>query len=219
LKYYELIDDLMGFYTSGDFGAEAVQAKTEFFNLAGMFDEHSPNFEQKMAQFTDWFLFLRKLERFGKPPAVHWYQNRPKPFPKEDDVYFRNLADNRSSLFEFIKISGNDLHVKDFFSEYRQVIRNSPITHGFTREEPFQARLIPHEDSFIFSLAFCFHPPESTKYIRQEIKKVLAMEDEAQKEAREILIVKLFRMRYKYEQYKHVGIKEIYSNESKLKMA
>ncbi len=217
-RYYEIIDGLMQFYAAGPFADEAVAAKLEFFELAGIFDEQSPSFDMRMAQFTDWYLFSRPLTSSGLVPIAHHLVNRPARVSESDLPYLKNMSLNRLSLFEFIKIKNQDVYVKDLFSKYKLVIKNSPVTYGFTPEEYFQARLIPHQDSFLFSIAFCFHPPEATKFINAQVKLVNKLPDEQQKEARERLVLRLFRMRNKFEQYRHVGIKEIYSNESRLRV-
>lgn len=216
--YYQMIDSLMQFYADGDFAPEAVQAKNEFYDIAGMFDEQSSNFELKMAQFTDWYLFSRRLNRYELVPIQHFIEKRPINIPEEEEPYYRNMANNRYSLFQFIKLKGNDLYVKDMFSNYKLIIKDSPVTYGFVTDEYFQARLIPHLDSFVFTTAFCFHPAESTKFILSELKKVIKMPELEQKMAREQLLQKLFRMRNKFEQYQHVGIQEIYSNDSRLRV-
>ncbi|OFZ19049.1 MAG: hypothetical protein A2Z20_09900 [Bdellovibrionales bacterium RBG_16_40_8] len=218
IKYNQLIDDLMLFYASDDFATEAVTAKNEFFDLAGMFDQQSVNFDLKIAQFTDWYIFFRKLSSLKQTPIEHFVDKRPKPISEEDEIYYRNLANNRFSLFEFLKLKGNDLYVRDLFSNYKLIIKDSFVTHGFDIDEYFQARLVPHEDSFLFTSAFCIHPPEATKFIRSEIKLVGKLSENEQKPARELLLLRLFRMRNKFDQYKHVGIKEIYSNQSRLRV-
>jgi len=218
MKYFELIDELMQFYAANDFANEAIKAKNEFFDLAGMFDEQSSGFDLKMAQFSDWYIFSRKLSTFGSPPIAHFLEARPKRISENDEIFCRNLSNNRYSLFEFLKLKGNDLYVRDLFSRYKLVIKDSPVTYGFDSAEYFQARLIPHEDSFIFTAAFCFHPPEATKFIETEVKRVRKLPEAEQALAREALLLKLFRMRNKFDQYKHVGIKEIYSNESRLRI-
>lgn len=218
MKYFQLIDELMQFYTQGEFAAEAVVAKNEFYELAGIFDEQSPNFDLKMAQFSDWYIFMRKLKKIERVPIQHFVESRPKRILEEDEVYYRNLSYNRHSLFEFLKIKGSDLYVRDLFSKYKLIIKNSPVTHGFDPAEYFQARLIPHEDSFIFSTAYCFHPAESAKFIQSELKKAVQLPEADQPEARHNLLLRLFRMRNKFDQYRHVGIQNIYSNESRLRV-
>lgn len=218
LKYAQLIDSLMQFYADGIFGGEAVQAKNEFYDIAGIFDEQSSHFDLKMDQFTDWYLFSRKLSKFNMTPIQYFVEKRPIKINEDEEVYYKNMSNNRYSMFEFLKIKGKDLTVRDLFSNYKLVIKNSSVTQGFVKDELFQARLIPHEDSFIFSSSFCFHPPESNKFILSEVKRVTKLPDLEQAEARELVLLRLFRMRNKFEQYKHVGCKEIYSNESRLRV-
>lgn len=48
------------------------------------------------------------------------------------------------------------------------------------------------------------------------MKKIKNVEEK--KREQEALILKLFRMRYKFDQYKHVDIHEIYTNSPRLKI-
>ena len=215
--YDEMTERLMQFYTSGEFHQEAVKAKVQFNEYAGVFDEASPTFEMKLAQFVDWYLFSRPLQKYGMCPILLQVERGFMPANDEEQVYLKNLANNRHSLFEFLKISKEDLHVRDLFSDYKMIIKKSPVVHGFDEKELFEGRLIPHEDSFIFSSAFCFHPQDATKYISQEVKRVKKMSDDERPQGREDLLIRLFRMRHKYEQYPHVSINEIYTNEPRMK--
>ena len=132
---------------------------------------------------------------------------------------YRNLPHNQHSLHEFLKVKNKDVYIKDLFSGEKHVIKESPVTVGFNRDEIFEARLIPSGDGgFLFGKSFCIHPAEVKKYIEKEIKKIKALPEEERRAAQEDLLGRLFRMRYKHEQYKHVNIHEIYSNESRLRM-
>lgn len=215
--YNELTEKLMQFYSSGEFQDEAIKAKILFNEYAGVFDEAAPDFEMKLSQFVDWFLFTRRLNKFGMCPVAVQVERGLMPVTDEEAVYLKNLANNRHSLFEFLKITRDDLYVRDLFSDYKLVIKKSPVVHGFNRDEPFESRLIPHGDSFVFASAFCFHPKEATKYILQEVKRVKKLSDEERPAAREELLLKLFKMRHKYDQYQHVAVNEIYTNESRLR--
>jgi hypothetical protein len=218
MKYFQFIDNIMQFFAEGAFKAEAVMAKNEFYELAGMFDEQSQNFDLKMSQFNDWYIFHRKLSQYKKTPIQYFVENWPVDLSEEDKLLYMNLANNRYSLFEFLKIKNGDLYVRDLFSKYKLIIKNSPVTYGFETDVYFQARLIPHEDTFVFSTAYCFHPPDATKFLQAEVKKVMKLPELEQKEAREAALNRFFRMRNKFEQYQHVGIQEIYSNESRLRV-
>lgn len=214
--YEELSDHLMQFYTDGEFKKEAIKAKNEFYDMAGIFDESSSGFEMRLAQFMDWYLFTRPHSEIGLTPIQIQVERGLMKTPEENTIFYQNLAASRHSLFEFLKITNEDLKIKDLFSGYTLVVKNSPVVHGFDKEELFEGRLIPHKDSFVFSSGFCFHPKEASKFILQEIKKVKKLPEKDEVQARNKLIIRLFKMRQKYDQYKHVAISGIYSNESKV---
>src|ERR1051325_10162182 len=88
-----------------------------------------------------------------------------------------------------------------------------PYTTLF-RSEIFEVRVFPYEKTWVFSRGFCFHPAEAKSFILKEVKKVRHL-DEIQKEA---LMFRLLKMRYKFEQYKHIRLDFIYTNDTKLRI-
>jgi hypothetical protein len=137
---------------------------------------------------------------------------------EEERPLYLNLRNSRHSLFEFQKLKGDDVYIRDLFTGFKYVIRQSRVTQGFNKGEYFEARLIPHDGGFVFSNAFCFHPAVVAKFIIKEVKRVNKLPEEEQAQAREELISRLFKMKNKHEQYRHLDIHEIYSNDSKLRL-
>lgn len=212
---YELyIERLMQFFTSGSFREEVAEAKKKFFSRAGVFDEESPDFEYKTSQFTDWYLFGRPLLICGLTPIQLAIKNADFPITEEERPYFENLAANRHSLFEFLKIKGADVFLRDLLKDENIVVENASVTIGFNPEEIFETRLIPHQGNYVFTKSFCFHPAEATPYIRKECQKAKGLD----REDWEQLISKLFMMRYKHDQYKHVKLNLIYSNQATIRV-
>jgi len=181
--------------------------------VAGIMDESQPDFEIKMNQFVDWFLYTRPLIDHAIRPIEYVVNNSDYTFDSNEKIFYQNLLAIRHSLFEFRKLSKSDLYIKDVFSGYKLIIKDSPVTEGFNKGEVFEARLIPHEDSFIFSSAFCFHPPDATKYILNEVKLINKMKNDSDEERRrkqDELMLKLFQMKNKYDHYRHVALERIY---------
>jgi hypothetical protein len=212
--YDELIDRLTTFFTADPYRNEVSDGKKEFFDEAGIMDEENQAFEMRMTQFLEWYLFTRPLRETELTPAQYALEARDFPIAPAEHPAFENLAASRNSLFEFLKIRGEDIHVRDLFLDKKIVIPNSPINIGFNRDEIFSARLIPDGESFHFSRSFCFHPSESGKYVLSEIKRLKKLESPVEQEA---LILKLMKMRYKYEQYRHLKLDYIYTNEKKVR--
>jgi hypothetical protein len=218
MMFEEFIERIITFYTSKDFREDVSEGKNLFQETAGNFDEAAADFESKMAQFTDWYVFSRKLKRQGEAPAEFCLSDpKFKIIENERPLYFC-LRNSRHSLYEFVKVKGEDVYIRDLFTEFEYIIRNSRITIGFNRDELFEARLIPYESDFIFSSSFCLHSPAVKRFIMKEIAKVNKKPEAEHWKAREDLMARLFRMKHKHEQYRHLDIRDIYSNESKLRV-
>ena len=218
MNYELFIEKLMQFYTGSKFLPEVKAAKDHFFEKAGTFEEGTMEFEQKMAQFTDWYLFTRKMNETGRV-SVEMVLDEPNYKIREDErSAYLNLRNSRHSLFEFLKLKKDDVYIRDLFTGFKYIMQKSRITVGFEKDEYFEARLIPHDGGFVFSNAFCLHPAAVGKFILKEIKRVNKLAEEDQAMAREELISRLFKMKHKHEQYKHLDIQHIYSNDSKLKI-
>ena len=167
-----------------------------------------------MAQFLDWYLFSRDLSEYNIPPVQLAVQEELLDLRPAEVNALESLSNARHSLFEFIKVKGTDVYIRDLFTKKKVVLKDSPISVGFNPEEIFDARIIPVEASYVFSKGFCFHPPGAKKFILKEVKKVRHL-DESHHEA---LMFRLLKMRYKLEQYKHIKMEFIYTNDQKLKI-
>lgn len=218
MMYDTVIEKLMHHFAGQSFSDEVADAKREFFDRAGILDETSGDFESKMAQFVDWYLFSRPTRRASKTPvAMAMLGTGPALGPDERSMV-EGMNNGIHSLFEFLKVKGDDVHVRDVFTGTKHVIKRSPITMGFNRDELFEARLIPVGDSFQFSKGFCFHPPQVVKIIMQEIKRLKKLPPADLEAAKEAMLVRLFKLRYKHEQYKHLDVREVYAPDSKLRI-
>lgn len=218
MNYEPYVDRLMQHYTDGRFVNEVSAAKEEFSEKAGAFDEGSVDFEVKMAQFVDWYLFTRKMSTVGKAAIELALDDSSLALTPEERSSYLNLRNSRHSLFEFLKLKKEDVHIRDLFTGFKYVIQQSRVTQGFNRDEYFEARLIPSDGGFVFSSAFCFHPAVVGKFILNEVKRINKLPEEEQAFMRDEFIARLFKMKNKHEQYRHLNIEKIYSNESKLKI-
>ncbi len=218
ISYDDLIDDVMLNFSQGDYEKEAIAAKSEFHKSVGIFDDDSIDLGNKINLFIDWYLFNRKLKSHNLTPIQ--LVGRDGHFPVRDGLggLVQNLCSSKQSLFEFIKVKDEDVYVRDLYSEYKMVLKKSPFVVGFSKSEVFSARIFPFEDTFVFSKAFCIHPTQALKFILKEVKKIKKIKGDEQLIQREELIFRLLKMRYKIEQYKHIKIEDIYTDEPKLRI-
>lgn len=211
-EYEKLIEKILNHFVSEAFKDELAMAKKEFFENAGTLDENSDHFESRMAQFYDWYFFTRELKGYGQTPLDACLLVRELRFSDEELKTLEVLKRHRHSLFEFIKIKNGDVYIKDLLANQKLVVKESSFVFGFDSDEIFEVRLIPQGDSYVFTRGFCFHPESAKKFILSEVKRHRKDPDLDP----DLLMLRLIKMRYKFEQYKHVKPELIYTNEGKL---
>ncbi len=194
-------------YSEGNFYDEVKTAKAEFFNRAGKVAEGSDLFESQMKAFLDWYLFDRPLNQFDLCPVKMYLFEEGKNLPEEERLVFDGITRSIHSIFEFLKLKGNDVYVKDMVTGQKYVIEDSEIRHGFSKGDIFEGRLIPYGDRYVFGESFVFHPLSSKSFIKKQIKQIRYL-DEKQ---RLRLIHKLSIMKLKTHQYSHIDAKHIYT--------
>lgn len=193
---------------AGPLHREEVQdAKIRFFQPLSVPEESSPQFEMRMSQFFDWYFFTRPLNGFGHTPLASLFLTRELRFEPEEIVLIDHMRHHRHGLFEFNKMKGSQLHLVDLLKNEKIVI-DSP-NFGLSSEEIFEARLVPNEKNWVFMRGFCFHPQEARKFIMSEVKAHRKDPDLSPQD----LMLRLVKMNMRTEQYKHVSIQKIYSDE------
>lgn len=210
--YENVMNKIISHFAGPKFHDEVVKAKKIFFENAGILDEDSDHYDLRMSQFLDWYFFSYHITEYKRTPLDAAVMVRDLRFDDGEFKILQDLKNQNHSLFEFIKIKGRDVYVKDLLKNKKVVVEDCPWQYGFNESELFEARLIPAGKSCFFTKGFCFHPAEAKKYILGEVKKWRKDPDLDP----EVLMMKLLKMRYKFEQYKHVKFDMIYSNDSKL---
>lgn len=213
-EFEMLIEKILNYFAGEQFKEELQLAKQEFFGGNGNLEEHTEQFEQKMSQFYDWYFFSRQLKGFGQTPLNSCHLVRELRFTEQEIKNIEILKQFKHSLYEFIKVKNGDVYIKDLFADKKLIVKQTPWIYGFDEDQVFEARLIPVGDSFYFTRGFCFHPEPVKKFILQEVKRHRKDPDLD----REKFMLRLVKMRFKFEQYRHVKPELIYSNESKLSL-
>lgn len=203
---------LIGHYASVEFTEELNLAKKEFFENTGSLDENKPHFNLRLDQFYEWYFLTRPLRSYMKTPLMVCDMQRGLRLTEEDQQAIEILKQAQHTFFEFIKLKNEFIQVKDLFTGKKKDVYLSNLVFGFEQKEYFQARFVEMDKKHYFLKSFCFHPESAQKFILEQIK--LHQKDPDLN--REELLLRLNKMRYKFEQYKHVKPEMIYTNENKL---
>jgi hypothetical protein len=207
-----LMEKILKVFAGPQFQDELNRAKRSFFESTVPNEENPELFDQRMSQFFDWYFFTREMEGFGQTPLNICEGSRELRFSPSEKNQLIAMRNHRHSIFQFIKLKGEDVHIKDLIRNEKLVVKKSRQIFGFDTEEFFEARLIPQDDSYVFARGFCFHPTSAQKFILGEIKKHKKNPDLNPDD----FLLRLIKMRYKFEQYRHVKPEMIYSENSKV---
>ena len=209
----QCLQKLIGHFTTMDFADELKDAKEEYFGNTGTLDENRPHFNLRMHQFYEWYFLTRPLRSYMKTPLNVSSEQRGLRLVEDDYETIRILQNTQQHLlFEYIKTKGDQIHVKNLLSGEKMQINTGHFVFGFDNKEYFQARIVEIDKQKYFLNSFCFHPESSQKFIQAEIKLIKANKDLNLED----LLLRLNKMRYKFEQYKHVRPEQIYTNDNKL---
>jgi len=211
LDYAAVIQKSLSHFAGPLHKDEVQDAKIRFFQPLSVPEESSPQFEMRMSQFFDWYFFTRPLNGFRQTPLDSLYLTRELRFDPAEIVLIDHLRHHRHSLFEVTKSKGNLLYIHDLLKNEKITIESSNFGFGLSSQEIFEARLVPNEKNWVFMRGFCFHPIESRKYILSEVKAHRKDPDLNPQD----LMLKLVKMNMRTEQYKHVSVLKIYSDEAR----
>lgn len=213
-QFEESYQKLIGHFTEGVYQEELMMAKKEFFSNTGTLDENKPNYALRMRQFFDWYFLTRNLSSHMQTPLEVAIEQRSLRLTPEDTETLSVLAKNQHSLYEFIKGKDNYFIVRDFFTNKKVEVLSMGQIFNFDDKESFEARLIELNGKNYFLKGFCFHPESAQKYILDEVKTYKKNPDLDFEE----FLIRLNKMRYKLEQYRHIKPEMIYTNDNKLKL-
>jgi hypothetical protein len=205
----EYLSRVIEAYSKDDFYGEIKEARDEFFRATGNVAEGSEHFEAKMNNFLDWYVFDRPLKTLQIAPIKAFVQDHTKQMSEEEKAVFEDFSQSKVSVYELLKIKDNDLYVQDLFDREKYVIEETDLASGFTKGDIFQTRLLRYRERFLLGNAFVFHPREAKSFIQKQIKKIKYLKDTH----RLSLLHKLSAMKQKAEQYSHIDVKYIYSDE------
>lgn len=203
---------LVGHFASPQFQDELNLARKEFFENAGTLDENKPNYSLRMNQFYDWYFLTRPLKGHMQTPLMVCSIQRDLRLTNEDIQTLEVLTKARHSLFELIKVKKDEIQLKDLFKNEKVVITGNQHIFEFDEKEFFEVRIVELDGKKHFLKGFCFHPESAQKFILAEVKVYQKNPDLDPAD----FMLRLVKMRYKFEQYRHVKPDLIYTNENKL---
>ena len=204
-NYYNILLEKFG---NGIFRKEIEKAKNEFFKFSGIVHDDSVLYKARMDRFLSWYLLDRKLTDDEITPVIMHYNENLDTMTNEESEVFSNFIASINSLFVIKKVKKDGYKVKDIIYKKSYYISDDTYVTHLDKGDLFEARIFKYEKKYYSFPGWCLHPTESKKYIKSEVKKVRNLS----KGYIEGLIMRLALMRLKIQEYPHIDINKIYTN-------
>ena len=165
------IDYLIKIATNPPYSDNLLTARKEYQSFTGDIFEDDKSYESQMALFLEWFIFER-IDSAHDQTILELIINNNSEAPQHISTFIKECKSNIHGLFLIKKIKADYVRVVNLFDDQSYDVVEPSGRLYFSKNSLFEARLLPHENSYYFTGNFCFHPEESKKFIKREIKKI-----------------------------------------------
>jgi hypothetical protein len=207
--YPPLFDALVAFASTEERKAELLAAKADYFQLTGEVFEDDRSFEMRMASFLDYYVFDHRSPRTGRTPAETLHaekQAERAPEAAACEAFTRTLH----SLFEVRKLGPGFIRLRELFTGADYQVTERRAMAGLERGDVLEARLIPLDEGWVFSPAFCFHPRDAVKAIKREVKRRKKKQPDRPHQE---LVWEAAKRAVKVDRYRQIAVEKIYDFE------
>ena len=168
-----LLERMAGEYTGGAGSQTAALAREEFVRATGRVHEGDHSFDERMAQFMEWFLLDRPDPDTGVTPCERWAAEHAANLDPGDRARLLALATSHRSAFTPAgrEVAGGWL-VLDLLYGFQWVVAVDAPLPGLDPGDVFEGRLAAPRAEVHFTGAFCYHPPEVAARIRRHLERV-----------------------------------------------
>ncbi|MBF0274210.1 MAG: hypothetical protein HQK84_03150 [Nitrospinae bacterium] len=205
MKIEALLDRIIESFTNENFAAELQASKDFYFEMNGRPYEDLHSFESRMNSFLEWFILDKINEKLTKRVIDFLIEDNSHKFTPDEVKELKALDKNIHSIFLTRKIKNNTVKVMDLYSKEKYTVVQDGAKLTMNMDEILTARIVKHDDHYIFTRTYCPHPFEAYKFIKARMKT-------AKKEGENILDVlfSLNKMSLMWEESRNIDINKIY---------
>ena len=190
-------DKAMSEFTSGAYHSIMVEAKKEYFDLAGIIHEDEEDYETKMNAFNDWYM-LQYVSKDGGPFMKHYIEKN-----NLDEEFYNTFMRCNYSLFEYTGKSFRGTYVfKDILHSTKISLSKKHRTLSMVKNDLVIGRIIKYKNHFHFLDGMIFLPKEVKPVLDKESQKIRKMIDPYREYE---FLMKVEKMKTKYSRFGHVN--------------
>ena len=172
----EKLNQLIETITQKNPSQEIFEAKEEYQKISGKIFEDDKSYETRMSSFLEWFTFDRPLNNSIKTPLQKYMDGQWESLSEEDRGLCENISRSINGLFVLKKVKPDLVVVLELLDDKKYQVKEKQGEILFNKGDVFEARLVIFGDQFFFSDNFCYHPKETTGFIKAKIKELRANE-------------------------------------------
>lgn len=196
------IEKILEIYTQGDFYEEMKSALEEYIQATGKMDEDSNEYESRMNNFNDWYIFNYK--RADGTRIIEKYIHDHNI----DDAIAKAFYNANYSLFLFSKINfRKQIVLKDVLHSEKFVLGKDHMNLALVEDDLFVGRMINFEDKNYLLNGICILPNDVYSILKKESKKIRKLNN-AEEEERFLLQIE--NLKTKSLHYGHVQAQKIF---------
>jgi hypothetical protein len=208
----ELIELIVGWAQSVLGADEIIEAREQYFTVAGKVFHDDAFYETRINYFFDFFLFERAINKnqslinSGSITPIEFFlqqcASRKITLQPEALALARQFANFKHSFYQVLKVKENSMIIRDICTQEKHVLapQNGETFRGFERKDVFQAFIFIGEHKTYLSRGVLQHPVKAIRTIKKNLKLVLKDPQFSLK----AMLSKTARQQLRFLRHKHV---------------
>ncbi len=167
------VEKIIEFATGPYCSDEINDAKVEYGETMGEIFDDDESFDSRMASFLEWYIFDRNLKSNGKTPLSVFIAHHIRYWPEETQNHYQSFEKNIHGLFLVKKPMKGKVLAVNLFDKIKYKIEEPQSELIFRKNDIFEGRAIPFSEGNQFTGTYCFHPQQTSKFIKNQVEKIV----------------------------------------------
>jgi len=165
----QLLSNLVAFASEPSNSESLARARKYYFPKVGEIYEDDPDFDHRMNNFLEWFIFDYKDDGGKAPTIFEKYIDAKRDTLTNDELVFSmTVGKHVHSIFVINYCRNGFIKANDMLSRKRFLITGDD---NLEKGDLLESRIAVTEKGSFFSRTYCLHPKAAYKNIMGELKK------------------------------------------------
>jgi len=182
----DILDDHLEFAAKSIPSEQILEAKKYYQKETGEIFDDDKSYNVRMALFLEWYLFDNYITEKSKTVLEVLIDEKRETWPSKKLEVIQSISNTIHSLFFVKTIKDQEVKVLNLFTDEAYIVKEKESSLIFRKNDLFQGRIICFEEEFYFTGNYCFHPKETHKYIKPQIKVIKRIQNQYKKEQKKI---------------------------------